>query len=69
MAEARHAKRTVQAQLQGRPGVSLGIGQSENGNDYAVLVLVEDEQTANNLPLLTADIPVKIAVTGKVAVY
>jgi hypothetical protein len=48
------------------PGVSLGIGQTENGSDYAVIVLVEDEQTAQKLPQISSELPVKIKVTGKV---
>jgi hypothetical protein len=66
MVEARSAKQSVETQLRDVPGVSLGIGQTENGSDYAVIVLVEDEQTAQKLPQISSELPVKIKVTGKV---
>ncbi|ORE92790.1 hypothetical protein [Aurantimonas sp. 22II-16-19i] len=69
MSEARLARQRIKEQLQDVPGVSLGIGQTDSGNDYAVLVLVEDEGTARRLPPLSADVPVKLAITGKIAAY
>lgn len=69
MSEARLAKQRIKEQLQDVPGVSLGIGQTDSGNDYAVLVLVEDEGTARRLPPLSADVPVKVAITGKIAAW
>lgn len=65
LVEARSAKQSVESQLRGLPGVSLGIGQTENGADYAVIVLVEDERTARTLPALSSELPVKIKVSGK----
>lgn len=67
LVEARSAKQSVLHQLQDIDGVSLGIGQTENGNDYAVVVMVKDEMTARSLPKLSADLPVKIKVVGKVS--
>lgn len=69
MDEARSAKQRVESQLSGLPGVSLGIGQTDNGSDYAVVVLVEDEQTARRLPAISSDLPVTIKVSGKVFAY
>lgn len=69
MVEARSAKQTVETQLRGVPGISLGIGQTDNGSDYAVVVLVEDEQTARRLPVISSELPVTIKVSGKVSAY
>lgn len=69
MVEARSAKQKVESQLRGMPGVSLGIGETENGSDYAVIVLVEDEQTAHRLPAISSELPVTIKVTGKIFAY
>ncbi len=69
MVEARSAKQDVETQLRGVPGVSLGIGRTENGADYAVIVLVEDEQTASSLPSISSELPVKIKVSGKAYSY
>ena len=60
MVEARSAKQRVETQLRGVPGVSLGIGETDNGSDYAVVVLVEDEQTARRLPAISSEVPVTI---------
>jgi hypothetical protein len=66
MAQARAAKRAVCAATSDLRGVSVGIGETADGRDYAVVVLVDDEATRRQLPRLQADVPVEVTVAGRV---
>ncbi len=66
MREAREAKQQIKTVLSGRVDVSIGIGQTAAGDDYAVVVYVESEQAAQSLPPLDACVPVEVSVIGKV---
>ena len=66
MAEARAAKRAVCSATEGLRGVSVGIGQTADGRDYAVVVLVDNEETRRMLPKLSTDVPVEVTVAGTV---
>lgn len=69
MDEARRAKARVQSKLGSYPGLAFGIGESDDGSDYAVVVLVKSEEAAKRLPKLQEDVPVKISITGPVSAY
>lgn len=64
--EVREAKRAALDHLRNEAGVtSIGIGLTEDEQDYAVTITVDDSKTLDRIPERFGTVRVRTLVTGK----